>query len=327
MGELEDLRAELAAQQEQQELLKLKEELAKIKRENAALEAEGGGAASARATPAAAPPKKKKSKKAKKAPSAEEAAELAALQKELAAVPGETSRLESGDAKPAAAKPAAAKPAAAGPKSDDAYVRRAYVGGLPYSSTEASVSSYFADACGEVRRVDLKDFDDTPGKFCGIAFVTFGDEDALQRALNLDGSAYEDDERCRLKVRRDQTANRRPPPERKAGSLTVYAGNMGWDTSRDDVAAYFADRGCAVANLRYHTDADTGNFRGFCHVEFEDEASLDAALACAGTKWRGRDLRISHSETAKKRPAEGGKGGKGGRGRGGGAKKQRGGRG
>ena len=189
------------------------------------------------------------------------------------------------------------------------------------------MSSYFANACGEVRRVDLKDFDDTPGKFCGIAFVTFGDEDALQRALNLDGSAYEDDERCRLKVRRDQTANRRPPPERKAGSLTVYAGNMGWDTSRDDVAAYFADQGCAVANLRYHTDADTGNFRGFCHVEFADEASLDAALACAGTKWRGRDLRISHSETAKKRPAEGGKGGKGGRGRGGGAKKQRGGRG
>ncbi|KAH8051705.1 RNA binding-protein [Aureococcus anophagefferens] len=183
MGEIEDLRAELAAQQEQQELLKLKEELAKIKRENAALETKAGGAGGAPATPAAAPPKKKNG-----------------------------------------------GGPAADPKSDDAYVRRAYVGGLPYSSTEASVSSYFANACGEVRRVDLKDFDDTPGKFCGIAFVTFGDEDALQRALNLDGSAYEDDERCRLK-------------------------------------------------------------------------------------------------TAKKRPAEGGKGGKGGRGRGGGAKKQRGGRG
>ncbi|KAK7249643.1 RNA binding protein [Aureococcus anophagefferens] len=248
MGEIEDLRAELAAQQEQQELLKLKEELAKIKRENAALETKAGGAGGAPATPAAAPPKKKKSKKAKKAPSAEEAAELAALQKELAA--------------------RAAKPGAADPKSDDAYVRRAYVGGLPYSSTEASVSSYFANACGEVRRVDLKDFDDTPGKFCGIAFVTFGDEDALQRALNLDGSAYEDDERCRLK-------------------------------------------GCAVANLRYHTDADTGNFRGFCHVEFEDGAGRGGA--CADQAARPRPAHL-HSETAKKRPAEGGKGGKGGRG-------------
>ncbi|KAH8072444.1 RNA binding-protein [Aureococcus anophagefferens] len=238
MGEIEDLRAELAAQQEQQELLKLKEELAKIKRENAALETKAGGAGGTPATPAAAPPKKKKSKKAKKAPSAEEAAELAALQKELAAVTGETSRLESGDAKPAAR----------------------LAGGGPQVRRRLRLRRHARQVLRHRSR-------------------TFGDEDALQRALNLDGSAYEDDERCRLK-------------------------------------------GCAVANLRYHTDADTGNFRGFCHVEFEDEASLEAALACAGTKWRGRDLRISHSETAKKRPAEGGKGGKGGRGRGG-AKKQR----
>ncbi|KAH8043569.1 RNA binding-protein [Aureococcus anophagefferens] len=212
MGEIEDLRAELAAQQEQQELLKLKEELAKIKRENAALETKAGGAGGTPATP-----RRRRRRR------------TAASRRRT----------------PSPTTPTCGAPTSAA---------------CP-SSTEASVSSYFANACGEVRRVDLKDFDDTPGKFCGIAFVT-GDEDALQRALNLDGSAYEDDERCRLK-------------------------------------------GCAVANLRYHTDADTGNFRGFCHVEFEDEASLEAALACAGTKWRGRDLRISHSETAKKRPAEG----------------------
>ena len=32
-----------------------------------------------------------------------------------------------------------------------------------------------------------------------------------------------------------------------------------------------------VAQLRYHTDADTGAFKGFCHVEFCDERSLETA--------------------------------------------------
>ena len=334
---IEELRAELARQKEQQELLKLKEELAKIKAENERM-ASAGAAADADAPAPEEKKKKKKEKKAKKAKTemtektpeptsakeAEEARELAALQAELAAVRSETSKLEGGAQerpKKRAEAPSKAPAPPAGASQETQYVRRAYVGGLPYSSTAASVSSYFADSCGPVLDVQLKDFEDSPGKFCGIAFVTFEDEDALGRALQMDGCEHAEDARCRLKVRRDQTANRRPPPPRKEGSLTIYAGNMGWDVTKDDVHAYFADgQGCAVANVRYHTDQETGNFRGFCHVEFDDEASLQKALACAGTKWRGRDLRISHSETAKKRPgdaaAKGGKGGGRGRGRG-----------
>ena len=70
--------------------------------------------------------------------------------------------------------------------------------------------------------------------------------------------------------------------------------------------------------LRYHTEPETDRFRGFCHVELADEASLETALALAGTRFAGRELRISHSETAKKR-GDGGSGKK----RDGGSRKRR----
>ena len=71
--------------------------------------------------------------------------------------------------------------------------------------------------------------------------------------------------------------------------------------SRDEVETMLSDAGCAVSSMRYHTDADSGQFRGFVHAELADESSLSNALALAGTRWRGRELRVSHSETGKKR--------------------------
>ena len=71
--------------------------------------------------------------------------------------------------------------------------------------------------------------------------------------------------------------------------------------SKEDVEAMLSDAGCAVSSMRYHTDAETGQFRGFVHAELADESSLSNALALAGTRWRGRELRVSHSETGKKR--------------------------
>ena len=276
------------------ELARLKAELASLQQETAVLEKK---------------PKKKKSKKEKKKRKTTEDDEAAKLRAELEAVDAETAALTGAPPpdkkrkKDKKAKKAKAEPAPAAPADADAPpARRAYVGGLPFDATEESVANYFSTLCGDLEKVEIQCFEDNPERCCGIAYVTFVEPDSLDRALTLDGESFKGDGRT-MKIRKDRTGNkpRRPPPPRIAGSLTVYVGNMPWAASKEEVEAMLSDAGCAVSSMRYHTDAETGQFRGFVHAELADESSLSNALALAGTRWRGRELRVSHSETGKKR--------------------------
>ena len=279
---------------EADEVARLKAELASLQQETATLEKR---------------PKKKSKKKEKKKRKSTEDDEAAKLRAELEAVDAETAALtgapppEEKRKKDKKAKKAKTEPALAAPADADAPpARRAYVGGLPFDATEESVSNYFSTLCGDLEKVEIQCFEDNPERCCGIAYVTFVEPDSLDRALTLDGESFKGDGRT-MKIRRDRTGNkpRRPPPPRVAGSLTVYVGNMPWAASKEEVEAMLTDAGCAVSSMRYHTDAETGQFRGFVHAELADESSLSNALALAGTRWRGRELRVSHSETGKKR--------------------------
>ena len=279
---------------EADEVARLKAELASLQQETAALEKK---------------PKKSKKKKEKKKRKSTEDDEAAKLRAELEAVDAETAALtgapppEKKRKKDKKAKKAKTEPAPAAPADADAPpARRAYVGGLPFDATEESVANYFETLCGDLEKVEIQCFDDNPDRCCGIAYVTFVEPDSLDRALTLDGESFKGDGRT-MKIRKDRTGNkpRRPPPPRVAGSLTVYVGNMPWAASKEEVEAMLTDAGCAVSSMRYHTDAATGQFRGFVHAELADESSLSNALALAGTRWRGRELRVSHSETGKKR--------------------------
>ena len=278
---------------EADEVARLKAELASLQQETAALEKK---------------PKKSKKKKEKKKRKSTEDDEAAKLRAELEAVDAETAALtgapppEKKRKKDKKAKKAKADAPAAPAAADAPPARRAYVGGLPFDATEESVANYFETLCGDLEKVEIQGFEDNPERCCGIAYVTFVEPDSLDRALTLDGESFKGDGRT-MKIRRDRTGNkpRRPPPPRIAGSLTVYVGNMPWAASKEEVEAMLTDAGCAVSSMRYHTDAETGQFRGFVHAELADESSLSNALALAGTRWRGRELRVSHSETGKKR--------------------------
>ena len=275
------------------EVARLKAELASLQQETATLEKK---------------PKKKRKKDKKKRKSSTEDDEAAKLRAELEAVDAETAALtgapppEKKRKKDKKAKKTKADAPAPPADADAPPARRAYVGGLPFDATEESVSNYFSTLCGDLEKVEIQCFEDNPERCCGIAYVTFVEPDSLDRALTLDGESFKGDGRT-MKIRRDRTGNkpRRPPPPRVAGSLTVYVGNMPWAASKEEVEAMLSDAGCAVSSMRYHTDADTGQFRGFVHAELADESSLSNALALAGTRWRGRELRVSHSETGKKR--------------------------
>lgn len=60
------------------------------------------------------------------------------------------------------------------------------------------------------------------------------------------------------------------------------------DTVRETFAA------CGdIKSVRFSEDRETGEFRGFGHVEFYDGSCVDTAKELAGTDVMGRPIRVS----------------------------------
>ena len=55
-----------------------------------------------------------------------------------------------------------------------------------------------------------------------------------------------------------------------------------------------------IASIRFATDRETGDFKGFGHVEFVDSDSTDKAVAMAGTYVMDRPLRVDYANERRK---------------------------
>ncbi|KAL9148322.1 hypothetical protein ABFS82_12G034400 [Erythranthe guttata] len=168
---------------------------------------------------------------------------------------------------------------------------RIYVGGIPYYSTEDDIRSFF-EGCGTITSIDCMTFPDT-GKFRGIAMITFKTEEASKRALALDGS---DMGGLFLKVQPFKSASRvnkssNFSPSVTAGYNRIYIGNLSWDVTEDDLKKLFTD--CTISSIRFGQDKESGEFKGYAHVDFSDSLSLNIALKLDQTILHGRPVRIS----------------------------------
>ncbi|KAL2241363.1 UNVERIFIED_CONTAM: Nucleolin 2 [Sesamum indicum] len=167
---------------------------------------------------------------------------------------------------------------------------KVYVGGIPYYSTEDDIRSYF-EGCGTITNVDCMKFPDT-GKFRGIAIMTFKTEAAAKRALALDGS---DMGGLFLKIQPFKSAkvNKVPnfSPVVLEGYNRIYVGNLSWDVTEDDLRKLFSD--CTITSIRFGEDKETGEFKGYGHVDFADNLSLNMALKLDQSIVCGRPVRIS----------------------------------
>lgn len=152
---------------------------------------------------------------------------------------------------------------------------KVYVGGIPYYSTEDDICSYF-DSCGSITEVDCMKFPES-GKFRGIAIINFKTEAAAKRALAMDGS---DMGGLFLKIQPYKTTRPKTSsdfaPESVEGYNRLYVGNLSWDVTEDDLRKLFSD--CNISSIRFGTDKETGEFKGYAHVDFSDSLSLSLAL-------------------------------------------------
>lgn len=61
---------------------------------------------------------------------------------------------------------------------------------------------------------------------------------------------------------------------------------------QDTVRQTFGECG-DIKSVRFAEDRETGEFRGFGHVEFYDGSHVDGAMALANTDVMGRPIRVS----------------------------------
>ncbi|XP_057487473.1 phragmoplastin interacting protein 1-like [Actinidia eriantha] len=164
-----------------------------------------------------------------------------------------------------------------------------YVGGIPYYSTEDDIRSYF-EGCGTITEVDCMKFPES-GKFRGIAIINFKTEAAAKRGLALDGS---DMGGLFLKIQPFKSTRAKNAsnfaPAIVEGYNRIYVGNLSWDITEDEMRKLFS--GCSISTIRFGEDKETGEFRGYAHIDFTDSLSLNMALKLDQKILSGRPVRI-----------------------------------
>lgn len=181
--------------------------------------------------------------------------------------------------------------------SDD---RRLYVGNLPYSMTSSQLTEIFVEA-GTVVSVEVM-YDRVTDRSRGFAFVTMGSVDDAKEAIRMFDGSQVGGRIVRVNFPEVPKGGERlvmGPKIRNNNrdfvdsSHKIYAGNLGWRVSSQDLKDVFAEQpGLVSAKVIY--ERDSGRSRGFGFVTFETAQDVEAALKTMnGVEVQGRELRLN----------------------------------
>jgi len=193
-------------------------------------------------------------------------------------------------------EPVAAAAEEAGHGADSYECGKVVASGMPYTTTEEEIRGLF-DKFGPIRSLQLSRFPDS-GNFRGLAFVTFESDEAAMKSLELDGHElghrFMRVERCRITAssKRQKKSEHESDPEKTQGGLSAYVGNLSWNITEKDLRDFF--KSSRITSIRFAIDKRTGDSRGFCHVDFEDDESLERAVGMNQSQLRGRPVMIAY---------------------------------
>lgn len=202
--------------------------------------------------------------------------------------------------------------------------RMVFCQGLPWSADEYSITDFFAE-CGGVESVELPLAAD--GRSSGTAFVTFTTEEATEAGLAMNGETFPGSNRWIKIIKGAYGKEQTEAKERENTEQTssIFVGNLAWEVTEDAIREAFQECG-DIYSVRFAQDRESGEFRGFGHIDFDSPESASRAVALAGTDVAGRPIRCDFAAAKKSFGGGGGGYGNGGRGRGGGGKGRGGGR-
>ena len=173
-------------------------------------------------------------------------------------------------------------------------LKTVFVSGLPHHVGVKKVRQYFK-SCGAVAYVSMPRFEDT-NKSRGIAQISFTRQASAKRAIELSGEYWG---QRYLEITPYDDEQWKPSTEKIAGSRTIFVGNLAYDVEEDLIREVFATCG-TIESTRWATDKETGEFRCFGHVTFEETSAVDKAVKISGALLKGRPLRIDYAEDKKK---------------------------
>lgn len=193
---------------------------------------------------------------------------------------------------------------------DEAMKRQIYVGGIPFYKTEDEIREAFDNENLPVESVDCMTFPDS-GRFRGIAIVTFATAEAAKGALAWNNEEWEGKF---LVVRKyapkggatkadaaKEDATPREEVKKTEGQTIAFIANLDYSITEEQLRTALV--GCEVKEVRMGKDKETGEFKGFAHVEFVGDDDLEQAVSLSGTNLMGREMKIAYA-TARKPPKE-----------------------
>jgi len=176
-------------------------------------------------------------------------------------------------------------------------MKRLYVGNVNFNATPEDVREEFAKY-GVVTDVKFMTDRET-GQFRGFAFVSYENKDDADRAiLALDGQLFMG-RPLRVNEAEDHRPNGNGGGNNYRPSSTtarIYVGNINRHATLEDVREEFAKYG-VVTDVKFMTDRETGQFRGFAFVSYETKDDANRAiLAMDGQLFMERPLKVSEAE-------------------------------
>ena len=165
-------------------------------------------------------------------------------------------------------------------------MRKLFIGGLNYNTTEQGMKSYF-EKFGDLEDAVIMKFPDS-GRSRGFGFITYArasmvDECQQSRPHEIDGKEVE----CKRATPRSSAKS----PEAQASVKKLFISNLTEEMSDADLSNYFSKFGnvTVVEQMKWN---DTGKKRGFGFIEFDDYDAVDKICLLGAHVLMGKRLEV-----------------------------------
>lgn len=178
-----------------------------------------------------------------------------------------------------------------------------FVGGIPFSSTEADIRGFFeGHGCMSIAEVRIPK-KDAEGWAAGYCHVSFDSAEDSAKAVSLSGETLGErwlqikpalaESKYNDRGGRSSTVRTVQP----AGCKTVFVRNLSFDCSDSKLSAHFERAGITPIDVRIPNDWHTGRSKGFAYVELADmEDAASAVSKLEGSKLLGRPMHLDYED-------------------------------